>query len=197
MRHAIQPLVMHMSEYDQFGYTNVALRLAPGDASQTLKNIESIWQSVVPDYPLEYTFLDEQIDRVYKSDRDFANMFTVFSVLAILVSCLGLIGLVSFSTKRRSKEIGVRKVLGATVARILKLISLDLVKLITIGAVVAIPVGYLFMNNWLENFEYRTGIAWWVFAVALMLTVFISWLAVSYISLKAAKANPVDSLRAE
>lgn len=197
MRHAIAPLVMHMSAYDQYGYTHMAVRLAPGDASETLRQMESSWEAIVPDYPFEYSFLDEQIDNFYKSDRDFANMFRVFSLLAILVSCLGLIGLVSFSTKRRSKEIGVRKVLGATVLRILKLISLELVKLILVGAVVAVPIGYWFMHDWLQNFEYRTEIAWWVFAVALLLTVFISWVSVSYISFKAARANPVDSLRTE
>lgn len=197
MRHVIEPLVMFMSPYDDFGYHQMALRLTPNDPSHTVERLKATWEAVVPDYPFKYIFLDEQIDRIYKADREFANMFTVFSGLAIVVSCLGLIGLVSFSTMRRSKEIGVRKVLGATVLRILQLISLDLVKLITIGAVVAIPLGYFFMNDWLDNFQYRTSIAWWIFAVALMLTVLISWLAVSYISLKAARANPVDSLRTE
>ena len=171
--------------------------LAPGESAKTLEKIQGIWGSTIADYPLDYRFLDEEIDNFYKEDRYFANMFSMFSILAIVVSCLGLIGLVSFSTKRRSKEIGVRKVLGASVLKILKLISLDMVKLISIGAVLAVPIGYFAMNRWLENFEYRTDIAWWVFAVALLLTVLISWLSVSYISYRAANANPVDSLRSE
>lgn len=197
MKHTIEPLVIHMAQRDKFGYWKMAIRLAPGETSQTLKKLENTWKSVVPDYPFDYIFLDEEIDAYYKSDRDFASMFRAFSILAIVVSCLGLIGLVSFSTRRRSKEIGVRKVLGATVSRILTLISKDLVKLILFGAVIAIPVAYFFMQNWLENFEYRTGINWWTFAVALVLTVVISWLSVSYISFRAARANPVDSLRSE
>lgn len=197
MKHTIEPLVIHMAPRDKFGYWKMAIRLAPDERGETLKRLEDSWKSIVTDYPFDYTFLDEQIDAYYKSDRDFASMFSAFSILAIAVSCLGLIGLVSFSTKRRSKEIGVRKVLGATVSRILTLISKDLVRLILFGAVIAIPVAYFFMQNWLENFEYRTGINWWSFAVALLLTVVISWLSVSYISFRAARANPVDSLRTE
>ncbi|GAB5527663.1 MAG: ABC transporter permease [Roseivirga sp.] len=197
MKYAIEPLVIHMAPRDQFGYWKMAIRLAPDQEGQSLDKLETVWKSVVPDHPFSYTFLDEEIDAYYKSDRDFANMFSAFSILAIVVSCLGLIGLVSFSTKRRSKEIGVRKVLGATVSRILTLISRDLVKLILFGALIAIPVAYFFMQSWLENFEYRTGISWWTFAVALLLTVIISWLSVSYISFRAARANPVDALRSE
>ena len=197
MRYAIEPLVMHMAPRDNFGYSSIAIRLAPGDATATLQKLQATWESIVPDYPFSYIFLDQEIDKIYQADRDFASMFSVFSMLAIVVSCLGLIGLVSFSTRRRSKEIGVRKVLGATVLRILQLISVDLVKLILVGAVVAVPLGYFFMRNWLENFEYRIGVSWWVFAVALLLTVVVSWMSVSYISLKAARANPVDALRSE
>lgn len=197
MRFSIEPLVIHMAPRNQFGYWNMVVRLAPGESAKTLEKIQGIWGSTIADYPLDYRFLDEEIDNFYKEDRYFANMFSMFSILAIVVSCLGLIGLVSFSTKRRSKEIGVRKVLGASVLKILKLISLDMVKLISIGAVLAVPIGYFAMNRWLENFEYRTDIAWWVFAVALLLTVLISWLSVSYISYRAANANPVDSLRSE
>ena len=186
-----------MAPRDNFGYSSIAIRLAPGDATATLQKLQATWESIVPDYPFSYIFLDQEIDKIYQADRDFASMFSVFSMLAIVVSCLGLIGLVSFSTRRRSKEIGVRKVLGATVLRILQLISVDLVKLILVGAVVAVPLGYFFMRNWLENFEYRIGVSWWVFAVALLLTVVVSWMSVSYISLKAARANPVDALRSE
>lgn len=197
MRHTIEPLVMHMAPRDKFGYWKMAIRLAPDADGRSLDKLEEVWKSVVPDYPFNYIFLDEEIDAYYKSDRDFANMFSAFSILAIVVSCLGLIGLVSFSTKSRSKEIGVRKVLGATVSRILTLISKDLVKLILFGALIAVPVAYFFMQNWLENFEYRTGVSWWTFAVAFLLTVVISWLSVSYISFRAARANPVDALRSE
>lgn len=197
MKHSIEPLVMFMAPRDQYGYWNMAVRLTPENAVATVDRLKATWESVIPDYPFEYEFLDDQIDTYYQSDRDFANMFSVFSMLAIAVSCLGLIGLVSFSTRQRSKEIGVRKVLGATVTRILGLISRDLVKLIIFGAVLAIPVAYLFMQSWLENFEYRTVMSYWSFVAALALTIVVSWLSVSYISFRAARANPVDSLRSE
>jgi putative ABC transport system permease protein len=197
MKYSIEPLVMHMAPRDKFGYWNMAIRLAPEAGLSVIDQLEASWESIVPDYPFDYEFLDDQIEAFYQSDRDFANMFSVFSLLAIAVSCLGLIGLVSFSTKRRSKEIGVRKVLGATVAKILGLISRDMAWLILLGALVAIPVAYLFMQQWLENFEYRTTISYWPFIAALVLTLAISWLSVSYISLRAAKANPVDSLRSD
>lgn len=197
MKYTIEPLVIHMAPRDKFGYWNMAVRMAPGTITETLDKLRASWESIIPDYPFDYTFLDEEINNFYQSERDFANMFRVFSLLAIVVSCLGLIGLISFSTRRRSKEIGVRKVLGASVSVILGLISKDMIRLILIGAILAIPAAYFFMDEWLQNFEYRTGLSWWTFAVALVMTMVISWLSVSYISLKAARANPVDSLRTE
>jgi putative ABC transport system permease protein len=197
MRHSIEPLVMFMAPRDEFGYWNLAVRLNPINSAKTFDDLKNIWESVVPDYPFKYEFLDEKIESYYESDKEFASMFSTFAILAIVVSCLGLIGLVAFTTQRRSKEIGVRKVLGASVKRILGLISRDFIKLILIGTVVAIPAAYLFAKEWLQGFEYRVDISIWIFIIAFMITAFISWISVSYISLKAAKANPVDSLRAE
>ncbi len=197
MRHSIEPLVMHMAPRDDFAYWNMAVRLSPTNAVESLAQLEATWQSVVPDVPFKFEFLDQKVEAYYKSDKDFATMFSVFSMLAISVSCLGLIGLVAFTTQRRSKEIGIRKVLGATVAKILSLISRDFVKLIAVGAVVAIPSAYFFSQNWLQGFEYRIEVSYWTFAIGLISTIIISWVSVSYISLKAAKANPVDSLRSE
>lgn len=193
----IEPLVMYMSNYNQFGYTNLAVRLRPGNVSQTLSSLEESWEKVIPDNPFNYTFLDVQIDQYYKSDRNFASMFQVFSALAIFVSCLGLIGLVAFTTHKRSKEIGVRKVLGASVFRILSILSMDLIKLVFVAAVIAIPLAFYAMNHWLENFEYRISISFWSFILAVAMILVISWLSVSYISIRAAKANPVGALKQE
>lgn len=197
MHSKIEPLVLFMVERNEFGYINLAVRLRPETTNETLANLKKDWENVIPDYPFKYEFLDAKIDQYYKSDSNFAAMFQVFSLLAILVSCLGLIGLVAFTTHRKSKEIGVRKVLGASVLRILHLLSLDFVKLIFVGAIIAVPLAYFFMNNWLENFEYRITISYWLFAISLVITLVLSWLSVSYISYRAARANPVDALKQE
>ncbi|WP_420387614.1 ABC transporter permease [Roseivirga sp.] len=197
MHTAIEPLVMHEMPRKGYGYWNMALRLSPQDMGGTLDRIESIWSEVVTDFPFEYEFLDEQLDQYYKSDKDFALVFQVFAGLAIVVSCLGLIGLVAFTTKRRAKEIGVRKVLGASVSTILQILSLGYIKLILLGALVAIPITYYAMSQWLENFEYRIDIKAGVFIIGLMMTIVLSWLSVSYLSIKAARSNPADALRTE
>ena len=195
MHSAIEPLVMF--EDDRNRYWNIALRIAPENMSNTLERLEAAWAAVIPDFPFSYEFLDDQIDQYYKADRDFALVFQVFAGLAIVVSCLGLIGLVAFTTRRRAKEIGVRKVLGASVGTILQLLSLDYVKLILLAALLAIPVAYYSMSQWLENFEYRVDISAGTFVLGLLITIALSWISVSYLSVKAAKSNPVDSLRTE
>ncbi|WP_286756655.1 ABC transporter permease [Roseivirga sp. UBA838] len=195
MHTAIEPLVMFEDDRDR--YWNIALRISPVNMGNTLERLETAWAGVVPDFPFTYQFLDDQIDQYYRSDRDFALVFQVFAGLAIVVSCLGLIGLVAFTTRRRAKEIGVRKVLGASVGTILQLLSLDYVKLILLAAFLAIPVAYYAMSQWLENFEYRVNIHAGVFVLGLLITIVLSWISVSYLSVRAAKSNPVDSLRTE
>ena len=195
MRTSIEPLVLFEEARNR--YWNIALRIAPENMDNTLERLEAAWAGVIPDFPFTYEFLDDQIDQYYKSDRDFALVFQVFAGLAIVVSCLGLIGLVAFTTRSRAKEIGVRKVLGASVATILQLLSVDYVKLILLAALLAVPVAYYAMSQWLENFEYRISINAGVFVLGLLITIALSWISVSYLSVKAAKSNPVDSLRTE
>lgn len=197
MHNAIEPLLMFEDDRNQLSYWNIAVRLTPDNMSQTLDQLEKTWSAIIPDFPFDYEFLDDKIDQYYKSDRYFAAVFSVFSSMAIVVSCLGLIGLVAFTTQRRAKEIGVRKVLGASIGTILSLLSKDYLKLILLAALVAIPLAYYVMNNWLGNFEYRIGIKPHVFILGLLITLVLSWLSVSYLSFRAAKSNPVDSLRAE
>ncbi|MBO3698140.1 ABC transporter permease [Roseivirga sp. E12] len=197
MHNEIEPLVMHENDRNQWGYWSIAVRLAPDNTSQTLNQLEDTWSAVVPEFPFEYEFLDQKIDQYYKSDQYFAAVFRVFSSMAIVVSCLGLIGLVTFTAQRRTKEIGVRKVLGASVGGILRLLSQDYLKLILVAAFVSIPVAYLAMESWLENFQYRVGVRPYVFVLGLLITLLLSWLSVGYLSLKAAKSNPAEALRME
>ncbi|WP_176723344.1 ABC transporter permease [Roseivirga misakiensis] len=197
MRNEIEPLVMHQSENPQFDYWNIAVRLAEGDKANALRRLEEIWTSVIPEYPFDYEFLDDKIDQYYKSDQYFAMVFRIFSFIAILVSCLGLIGLVAFTTQRRAKEIGVRKVLGASITTIVSLLSKDYLRLIIIAALVSIPIAYYAMDDWLDNFVYSIGIQPHVFILGLLITIVLSWLSVSYLSIRAAKANPAESLRSE
>ena len=147
--------------------------------------------------PFEYTFLDEDFENLLRADRKVGDIFTVFSVLGILIACLGLFGLASFTMEQRTKEIGVRKVLGASVSTIVLLLSREFVILVGIALVLAAPVAYFGMNRWLQDFHYRIDIGPDTFLVAGGLALFITLVTVSYQSLKAALANPVNSLRDE
>ena len=162
-----------------------------------MRKLEKIWSGIVPDYPFEYEFLDDKIDQYYKLDQYFASAFSVFSTAAIIISCLGLFGLVAFTTQNRAKEIGVTKVLGASTSTIVRLTSHDYLKLVLLAALVAIPISYYTMSGWLENFVYRIGIKPYVFVSGLLISLFFSCLSVGYLSFCAASANPADSLRSE
>lgn len=193
----IEPLVMFMTKDYVNRYGNMVVKLNPGNITQTRQQLEGAWESVFWDRPFEVEFLDEQLNQVYEKDRIFGDIFSSFSLIAIAISCLGLLGLVSFSVERRFREIGVRKVLGASVSSILLLISKDFSRLVLIGFILSIPAAYYFIGGWLENFEYRIELGYWPFVLACLITICIAWASVSFISLKAARANPVDSLRSE
>jgi putative ABC transport system permease protein len=173
------------------------VKLKPGSISSALSAIKGAYSKVAPAYPFEYTFLDQKFDTVYKTDIRQQTILSIFSGLAIFIACLGLFGLASFAANKRIKEIGVRKVLGSSVQGIVVLLSKDLLKPVLIATVIAIPAGYYFMNNWLQNFAYRTPLHWWVFIVAAAITFGIALFTVSVKAVKAAIANPVKSLRAE
>jgi len=158
---------------------------------------ENLWKSRFPDVPFEYSFLDDGFDQLYKADRNAGRLFNIFSGIAILISCLGLFGLATFTAEQRTKEIGVRKVLGASVASIVTLLSKDFLKLVLIAIVIASPIAWYAMNEWLADFAYKIDISWWVFALAGGMAVGIALLTVSLQSARAAMNNPVDSLRSE
>lgn len=190
----IEPLAMWMNPADN---RLVVVRISGNDISEILANIEQEWSRVAPAFPFAYRFLDEDFDRLYKSEQRVSEVLTLFAGLAIFIACLGLLGLSAFVTERRTKEIGIRKVLGATVVNITALLSTDFIKLVLIAIVLASPVAWLTMNKWLQNFAYRIEIGWWVFALAGGVALGIALFTVSIQSIRAAFANPVDSLRYE
>ncbi len=175
----------------------VGVRLKPGDYAKAVTKIQSIWKSFMPDNPFEYSFLDEQYDALYKTDQTIGKVFTVFTFLSITVACLGLLGLAMYTAERRTKEIGIRKVLGASVQNVVGMLSIDFLKLVLIASVIAFPVAWYAMNNWLQDFAYKTDISWWVFALSTGIVTAIALLTISFQSLKAAMGNPVESLRSE
>jgi putative ABC transport system permease protein len=175
----------------------IVIKLKPGNVQSAIATIKDEYTKVAPVYPFEYTFLDQKFDQLYKADLRQQTILSIFSGLAIFVACLGLFGLASFTAAKRTKEIGVRKVLGSSIQGIVLLLSKDLLKPVLIATCIAIPVGYYAMNNWLQNFAYRTSLQWWVFVLAALVTIVIALLTVCFKAVKAALMNPAKSLKAE
>jgi ABC-type antimicrobial peptide transport system permease subunit len=162
-----------------------------------LAKIEPVFRKYNPGSPFDYKFTDEEYAHKFDDEARMGNLATFFAVLAIFISCLGLFGLASFVAEQRTKEIGVRKVLGASVFNLWKMMSKDFVSLVIISCIIAVPVAWYFLHQWLQKYEYRTEISWWIFAVAGMGALMITLLTVSFQAIKAAMANPVRSLRTE
>lgn len=173
------------------------VKLNTKDLSNTMQQIKTVFEAVAPTTALEYTFLDDRLDRLYRTEQRLAKVVFLFAGLAIFIACLGLFALVAFATERRIKEIGIRKVLGASVLNIVNLISKDFLKLVLIAFFVATPIAWFVMNKWLADFAYRIDIQWYVFLIAGILALLITLLTVSFQSVKAALTNPVDSLKVE
>ncbi|MES2647247.1 MAG: ABC transporter permease [Bacteroidota bacterium] len=194
LQEPIKPLSMRM-ELDRSELLSVSV--PAGNVKQTLASIESKWKTLLPTRPFDYYFLDEFFDRQYRDHQRFGNLFLNFAILAIFISCLGLLGLASYSTIQRTKEIGVRKVMGASVSKIVGLLSKDFLVLVLIAFVVAAPIAGYGMYKWLQGFAYRIDLGWQAFALAGMLAVIIAFGTVSFQAIKAAVANPIKSLRSE
>jgi putative ABC transport system permease protein len=196
---AITPFVLFHSSsktYD-LGTSQIVARLNPGDISNTINKIESKWKSFVSGEPFDYNFLDASFVALYRSEKRMGTIFSIFTVLSIFIACLGLFGLSAFIAERRTKEIGVRKVLGASVQSVVALLSKDFLRLTIIAVFIAFPVAWWAMNKWLEDFAYRIHIDWSVFAIAGLCTLLVSLITISFQAVKAAIANPVRSLRTE
>lgn len=175
----------------------MAVKLNAGDFSSAIAGIESIWNKMAPGQPFSYRFLDDAFNTTYEAEQKLGRIFMVFTILSILIACLGLFGLAAFNAQKRTKEIGIRKVLGASIGQITYRLTTDFLKMVGVAIIIALPVGWFAMNKWLEDFSYRIDIPWWVFALSAFLAVGVAILTVSYQSIRAAIVNPVKSLRTE
>ncbi|GJM28954.1 MAG: ABC transporter permease [Cyclobacteriaceae bacterium] len=173
------------------------VKTQPGKTQEALASLQTVYKKFVPDYPFEYSFLDDDFERVYKSELLIGRLANYFTVMVILISCLGLFGLASFTAERRAKEIGVRKVLGASLSQVVGLISKDFLPLVILALLLASPFAWYLMNGWLNDFYYKIDLKPWIFLAAGLVSVIIALLTVSYQAIKAGLANPVDALRSE
>lgn len=194
LKGAILPMI-HW--YRNNGGTFYAAKLNTANIKQTLAKMQLLWQEQYPEYPFEYHFFNELFDEQYKADQQFGKIVEIFSFFTLFITCLGILGLTAYNITKRSKEIGIRKVLGASIGSIVNLLSKDFVKLVAIAILIATPLTWYIMNRWLQDYAYRIQIQWWMFAIAGLLTMCIALLTVSIQSIKAAMANPVKSLKSD
>ncbi|HEY1055753.1 MAG TPA: FtsX-like permease family protein, partial [Emticicia sp.] len=179
-------------------YNVYSVKLNPTiNASVALEKVGSVFRKINPASPFEYHFVDEDYGKKFAAEERIGTLATFFAILAIFISCLGLFGLASFVAEQRTKEIGVRKVLGASIINLWQLLSKDFVTLVFISCLIAIPISYFYLNDWLSKYEYHTEISWWIFVVAIFGALAITLLTVSYQAIKAAMVNPVRSLKTE
>jgi len=189
----IRPLVIFPSG----SFNKLLVRFNTDNTQQALQNTREAWQKLFPNYPFNYRFLNQEYDALYKQEARAGQMFSRFAFFAILVACLGLLGLSAYTVEKRTKEIGIRKVLGASLSQLVILLSKDFTKLVLISIAIAIPVGWWMMSNWLQDFAYRIDIKVWQFAIAGSASLVVAWLTVGWVSIRAALMNPVKSLRNE
>lgn len=198
LHQSVTPLVLRMMppRYDELPVF-VLVRVKPGDYPAAISCIEDTWKKYADNEAIDYSFLDQDVGRMYIADRRISRIITTFSILAIFVACLGLLGLAAFVTEQKTKEIGIRKVLGASVVEVVALLSMEFVKWVLMANVIGWPLAYYVMNKWLQNFAYRTDMSFWIFVVSGTMALLIALLTVSSHAIKAATANPVESLRYE
>lgn len=188
----IEPLVMQVASRP---VSNIFVRIEGENLREQVQTIKSEWEALGTSAPFEFTFLDAEIQRLYKREQRLSKIFIIFSCLAICIACLGLFGLVTFMLEQRVKEIGIRKVLGASIFNIIRLISVDYLKLVLIAFLIAMPIAWYCMQEWLQNFAYQVSIKWLNFLLAGLAACIIALITVSFQSLKAALSNPIHALR--
>ncbi len=193
VKQKVAPLMMMLTG----NYGGLIIKINTTDVKGFLADLKKQWDSFNPDGPLGYTFLDDNFAKLYASEQRTQQIFSAFAVLAIIIASLGLFGLSAFIIEQRTKEIGIRKVLGASVQNVLLLVSKEFLLLVSIAFIISIPVTWWAMHNWLQDFAYRININWWVFAIAGIAAILIALLTVSFQAIKAALSNPVKSLRTE
>ena len=196
LRHRIGPYIMRLKG-DDWSWGFISIRLSPQAGPKTIKEIEEVWGSFTNKDPMQYFFMDTDLERLYKEERQNSKLAILFTVLGILVASLGLYGLTSFAVQQRTKEIGVRKTFGASVGNIWYLIAKEILILVTIAAVIAIPFTYWISDNWLQNYEYRISLQVYDFLAGFVIAIVIALLTISYRAIMTARMNPVNSLRYE
>jgi putative ABC transport system permease protein len=190
----VKPLVIHLNP-NRFGY--IGIKIDPANESSTIAMLTEKWESLYPGYPFDYFILEEKFKQLYFSEKQMAGVFTNFTYLAIFIACLGLFGLVSFITGQRTKEIGIRKVLGSSINEIISLFNKNFIVLVIIASVISIPLAWYAMHEWLQNFAYHTRIEWWIFVISMLCVLVISIITVSIQSYRAATKNPVEAIKYE
>lgn len=193
LRNPIKPVVLFPSPYGN----TLMVKITGNHIPQTISFLQEKWKTLVPDRPFEYRFLDDDYNKLYQNELRLGKIMNIFASIAIILACIGLFGLSAYSAQQRVKEIGVRKVLGATVSNIVFVLSKDFIKLAFIAALIAFPIAWWAMHSWLQRYEYRISIEWWVFVVTALATLLIALLTVSFQAVKAALSNPVKNLRTE
>jgi predicted lysophospholipase L1 biosynthesis ABC-type transport system permease subunit len=191
----IEPLVLGMGKNKW--YSTILIRTGAGQTKTAVEGLKALCKELNPAFPFSYKFSDEEYAKLYKSDEIVGNLSVIFAALAIFISCLGLLGLSIFTASQRLKEIGVRKVLGASVGSLFVLLSKEFLLLVALAFGIAAPLGWWTINRWLENFTYKTPVPWWVFALSGVLAITIALATVCVQAIHSARANPVNSLRAE
>ncbi len=191
----IKPVIVDVKENLNFGF--ILVRTLPGQTKEALAGLKTVYSRINPNRPFDYKFADSEYQAMYKSEQVIAKLSNIFSVLAILISCLGLLGLAMFSAQQRTKEVAVRKVLGASVSNIMSLFSKDIMKLVGFSFLLTAPIGWYIMNQWLQSFAYKIDLSWWIFGLAGIIAFLIAFLTISSQSLKVAYSNPAESLKTE
>ncbi|MFN8207971.1 MAG: ABC transporter permease [Bacteroidales bacterium] len=195
LRYTVEPLAVALTET---GWANfIFMRLAPGDLKSSMKQLETAWNRILPDYPFDYHFVDDDLDRMYRSEQRISSLMNYFAALAILIACIGLYGLATFTAERKTREIGIRKALGAPVSSILYLFSGEFVQLLLIASAIAIPVAWYLLKQWLLNFGYRTTLDGWIFISSALGSLLVALLAISYQAFRSASVNPAETLKYE
>jgi len=195
LHHKIE--TMFMFNQSRWGLGQMSVKINGSRAKEALDYIESVWKKVNPGIPYEYEFLDDHFKQVYRADSQISTIVGALAILAIIISCLGLFGLASYAAEKRVKEVGIRKVLGATLQHIVFKLSKDFLKYVLIAALIALPLSWFAINKWLQDYAYRVEISWWIFLVAVVLALVIALITISFQAIKAAVANPIKSLRTE
>lgn len=193
LRDVITPLALHLGKSEG----NISIRINSASIPSVIEQVKNKWTEMAPGRPLDFSFMDEQFNKLYTAEQKTGQIIIMFALLAILIACLGLFGLVTYAAEQRTKEIGIRKVLGANVSSIVTMIAKDFLRLVIIASFIAFPVAWWAMNKWLQDFAYRVNLSWWIFIAAGLLTVVIALTTISFQAIKAAIANPVKSLRTE